>query len=283
MGHDHVIFREINTCKFSFQSASVGQQLQHVVQTPSGSAGGHYDTTGGGGVDIQVLQSSTTASTNQQAVVQLDSTTVGSALDKIAENSSGRLHSHGDGDIGRGLHSGGGDGHTRDMAFGQQTLHHVNPPQGFHQQQQQQQPSIFNNQHPQITTVVIPQPMSPVQPPAAVSTASMALDSAGFQLHQTHDMSQEEGCLRDQLESLATEQFISHRVPVELSSPPSLQGREEGGEGPGSNEVMVTGDDRIGYQNIPEGESIPGPISPIRGMSSGAELAGVVFQPDKTY
>lgn len=233
-------------------------------------------------MDVRVLQSSTTTSANQQAIVQLDSTTVGSALEKIAENSSGRFHAHsGDGDIGRGLHGSSGERHTRDLAFGQQTLHHVNPPQGFHQQQQQQQQSIFsNNQHPQITTVVIPQPMSPVPPPTAVSTASMALDSAGFpNLHQTHDLSQEEGRLRDQLESLATEQFISHRVPVELSSPSSLQGREEGGEGPGNDEVMVTADDRMGYQNIPEGELIPGPISPIRGMSSGT---GVVFPPDKT-
>lgn len=244
---------------------------QYEVVTSSSS--GHYNATsvggGGGGVDIQVLQSSaaTTTAANQQAIVQLDSVTVGSALEKIVENSGSVLHQHGGG--------GGDDGlHGISIDYGQQTLHHVNP--GFHQQQQQS--AIFSNdQHSHITTVVIPQPMSPVQPPASAST-SMTLDSTGFQLHQTHDMSQEEG----HFESLTTEQFVSQRIPVELSPAASLQGREGGMvEGPGSDEVI---EDRMNYQNIPESESIPGSMSPIRGISSGAEqLAGVVFPTDKTY
>jgi hypothetical protein len=105
----------------------------------------------------------------------------------------------------------------------------------------------------------------------------MALDSASFQLHQAH----EESHLRDQLESLATEQFISHRVPVELSSAPEREERE--GEGAGCEEVMVTAEDRIsGYQGIPEGEQIPGSMSPIRGIPPNAEQL-VVFHTDKTY
>lgn len=254
---------------------------QYDVVTPSST--GHYNATsgGGGGVDIQVLQSSAAATANQQAIVQLDNVTMGSALEKIAENSG--LHQHGGGD--GGLHGTSSDRH-QDVTYGQHTLHHVNP-RGFHQQQQQQSAIFSNDQHPHITTVVIPQPMSPVQPPASASTA-MTLNSTGFQLHQTHDMSQEEGHLRDQLESLATEQFIGHRIPVELSPAASLQGREGGvireGKGPGSDEVMVATEDRMDYQNIPESESISGSISPIRGISSGAEqLAGVVFPTTKTY
>lgn len=235
--------------------------------SPSGT--GHYDA---GGVDIQVLQSSASTSANH-----LDGTTVGGALDKIANKSGGES-------------GGGGSVHHQDMNYGQQALHHVNP-RGFqqqqpppqlqqqHQQLQQQQSTIYpNEQHPHITTVVIPQPLSPAQPPSSVSSA-MVLDPAGFPLHQTHDMtSEEEEHLQEQLESLATEQFVGHHVPVELSTANGGTMRE--GEGPGGDDMVVASpEDGMNFQGIPEGESIVRSISPIRGLSTGHG----VFPADKTY
>ena len=107
----------------------------------------------------------------------------------------------------------------------------------------------------------------------------MVLDSGAYSLHPSHDITNE-GSLHSQLESLATEQFIGHHVPVELSSKfGDSMGRSDGGvvEGGGGGETSA--DMGENFRNIPESQSISRTISPITGLSANEQL----FPQEKTY
>lgn len=157
-------------------------------------------------MDIQIMQSSVAAPSTQTVV--LESSSIGSALGQLAKNSNNNA-----------TQSAG--------TYGQRTLSHVDHPDNLHHIHEQsslsqQSATIYTNtQEPH--TVVIPQPLnSPIQHQSQGLPSSI-LDTS-FQLH-THDSSQDLS-LRRQLESLATEQFISHQLPVELST--TVSGSDSG-------------------------------------------------------
>lgn len=270
----------------------------------------------GGGVDVQVLQSSvsppiptpaTPSSSAQQQTVVLEAPTVGSALDQLAKNSSNNNASTGV--VPERLH---------DFSYSQQTLHHVTPPSSssssvdlhhahqqatLSQQQQQAAAAIFTSTHePGITTVVIPQPLdSPLQPqsqpsmppaPGPAPPASMLDSSSPFRHHHHGHAPQRDENLHSQLESLATEQFISHQLPVELSSTvPSNPGDAGNGGGDAGTDIVRGREGGGGattrgveFRPIPESGPISGSMSPITALSPNTErLTGVVFPTSKTY
>lgn len=103
------------------------------------------------------------------------------------------------------------------------------------------------------------------------------LEPSMFQM-ETHELPQATENIQNQLESLASEQFISQQIPMELSS------KFGTGPGPGGNGgSVVGGEGRVEFQEIPESESISTSISPITaGLPATSEhLSETVYSQEK--
>lgn len=160
-------------------------------------------------MDIRVLQSSSNTGTPTTPLTALTST-MGSTLKQIAKN-GGQCQINST-ELQQGM---------PDILYEQHSLHHMGHPEDFDYSQQQQQEIFTSGQHSQITTVVIPQPLDsfvqqslPQTVPSTVDTSS----TAAFRLQAQTQHGIIEESLRNQLEAVATEQFISQHVPVELTS-----------------------------------------------------------------
>lgn len=243
------------------------EQLQHVTE-PSSSAVGVGNQYHGAGMDVQVLHSSVTTpqaptleqlATESAAMARATSSSTVS-LESLGANSSNSIVSvSGENSVYRG----------QQQAFthieSSNLHHHLHNTTSSLSQQQPSASSLFTStQEPHITTVVIPPPLdTAMQPHSPVTLSDSILDTL-----QTEN-SQEQN-LRRELESLATEQFISHQlpVPVELSSTISS------GNGGGNNGMSVTTvRPELDVESVPvvsscEGESVSSPIPDIDVTSS---------------
>ena len=242
------------------------EQLQHVTETPSSAvgAGSQYHTAG---MDVQVLHSSVT--TPQAAMP--DSSSVATTLEQLSSNATMALGSNSSAvalePLGANSSNNNTDNsvyHGQQQAFSQvESSHHLHDTRSSLSQQQPSTSSLFTSREPHITTVVIPPPLdSALQPHSPVILPSSILDT--LQSENSQDQN-----LRRQLESLATEHFVSHQlpVPVELSSTlPS------GNSGANMSATTVRPEEE--FQSIPdvsEGESVD-VSSPIPDVTSGTDM-----------
>ena len=262
-------------------------QMPALTQPPSMNRhhhhqGHHSETTvlGGvrGGVDVRVLQSSMGA---PPVAGSTGSSSMGSTLEQIAKNGGQcQLNSS--------------DLQQESVLYQTQSLmHSIGHSENFncaqqHQQQHEQQAATFStDDHSHITTVVIPQPpdsLAQISQPRSLSSTVLESSSS---FHSSHhpQMAPHQGLsqddLRSHLESLATEQFITQQIPVELSTTFGGRPISGGGEGEGedSGGIDVVEQRALQFQHISEGKSISGSLSAVDPGSQ--ELANVIFTTDK--
>ena len=217
-----------------------------MTETPSSAvgAGSQYHTAG---MDVQVLHSSVT--TPQAAMP--DSSSV-ATLEQLSSNATMALGSNSSAvalePLGANSSNNNTDNsvyHGQQQAFSQvESSHHLHGTRSSLSQQQPSASSLFTSHEPHITTVVIPPPLdSALQPHSPVTLPSSILDT--LQSENSQDQN-----LRRQLESLATEQFVSHQlpVPVELSS--TLPAGPSGNSGAYMSATTVRPEEE--FQSIPD-------------------------------